>query len=45
MCSPYGEDGLINVFKSKWINIHAFYYKQHFYEQLPATIGKESNKC
>ena len=24
--------------------IHAFFYKQHFYKQRQAEIGKESNK-
>ena len=26
-------------------NIHTFFYKQHFYKQRQAEIGKKSSKC
>ena len=28
-----------------FFHIHAFFYKQHFYKQRQADIGKKSSKC
>ena len=29
----------------QYVSLHAFFYKQHFYKQRQAQIGKKSSKC
>ena len=29
----------------QYVSLHAFLYKEHFYKQYQAEIGKKSSKC
>ena len=33
------------VFKSALVYLYTLFYKQHFYKQRQAEIGKKSSKC